>query len=101
MDMPLEELASWTLQDPSETIEDGETFCGFGGGSLDTTSGVLTLTYEPAADVDYDEQKYGKTTVRFVEVEKLLDALENISEPTAGREAIRDLLTEVLDAHEL
>lgn len=99
MDMPLEELAGWVLQDPSETIEDGETYCGRGGGSLDTTSGILTLTYIPEEDVDH-EQRYGTTTVRFVEIEKLLDALGR-RYPGHDREDWRLILTEVLDAHEL
>jgi|SRR6187549_296307 len=106
--MPLDKLAEWTLQDPSETIDDGESISGWGGGELDDTSGVLTLTYTPHSEDDAPDvvQQFEATTACFVEIEKLLDVLASTSSigvdgAIFGREAIREFLCEVLDAHEL
>ena len=100
--MPLDTLAEWTLQDPSETIDDGEGISGWGGGELDATSGVLTLTYTPHSEDDAPDvvQQFEATTARFVEIEKLLDALVRISD-SRDYDEWRDVLCERLDAHEL
>ena len=106
--MPLDKLAEWTLQDPSETIDDGESISGWGGGELDATSGVLTLTYTPHSEDDAPDviQQFEATTARFVEIEKLLDVLVKTSGlgtngTVSERRAIREFLCESLDAHEL
>jgi hypothetical protein len=102
--MPLDTLAEWTLQDPSETIDDGEGISGWDGGELDVTSGVLTLTYTPHSEDDAPDvvQQFEATTARFVEIEKLLDAVVKYGVPRRMvRDAVRGYLTEILDAHEL
>jgi hypothetical protein len=103
-EMPVHELATYALQDPSESIDNGEDFLGFvgyGGGEFDPASGVLTLSYTPSEPEYMEpgfEQMYRKTAARFVEVEKLLDALTKVH---PSRDEWRILLAEKLDAHEL
>jgi hypothetical protein len=105
--MPMYTLVEYLVQDESEDVcgpdNDGVEFSGRGGGELDTDSGVLTLTFTPfeGAETGDDPQEYAPTTVRFVEVERLLAALSNLTPlPPIGHNAQwwREVLIEKLDA---
>jgi hypothetical protein len=104
-------MAAYLVQDPSESLYgpdlDGAEFSGYGGGEMDADSGVLTLTFTPHTVEEIGDylQDYAQTTVRFVEVEKLLTALSRLErfstdQPT-DPEFWRTVLAELLDAHEL
>ena len=105
--MPLDSMAALLVQDPSESIYGpdyhGREFSGTGGGTLDADSGVLELEFTPYAGKQNGDfpQEYAPTTVRFVEVEKMLDALATLIDGMTDRESWRAVLAEKLDASDL
>lgn len=108
-EMPIDILATFVVQDVSDTVYDQYNeicqFSGRAGGELDVESGVLEMTFTPFTVDLGDPQIYEKTTVRFIEVEKLVEVLirrnllKNLDpDHPAPEEYVKDLLAEVLDA---
>jgi hypothetical protein len=108
--MPLDTLVAHTVQDSAERMDGPDEFSGTGGGDLDVDSGVLTLSFTPftGQETEGDPQEYAETTVRFIEVEKLLDALckgivlgSDLAPSSEARDYWRLVLAEKLDALKL
>jgi len=119
--MPAATLVGATVRDPSTHVEG---FYGRAGGTFDPEFGVLELVFEPCSEEElagddgllpaWVEDQHAETTVRFVEVERLLEVLAGLEFSGAAgqipnREWVRradtewwrTVLAEKLDAHKL
>ncbi len=106
--MPADVLASSVVRDPSEHVEG---YDGRAGGTFDADSGVLELVYAPYSDAEMGDpgplldDRFDPTTVRFVEVETLLNVLAALdafsTDDRPSPEWWRTILAEKLDARQL